>query len=101
MTLNFAGPVSDFDRAAALRGLCENPLYATTALAIRDAVDLKRLMIMVWVALWPAAIWGMYNTGYQANIVGADLGALDDWRISLLQLLGVTVGSEAGIIGNL
>lgn len=32
---------------------------------IRDAVDLKRTMITVVLALLPALIYGMYNTGYQ------------------------------------
>ena len=32
---------------------------------IRDAVDLKRTMVTVIIALLPALIYGMYNTGYQ------------------------------------
>ncbi|MBL7471705.1 NADH:ubiquinone reductase (Na(+)-transporting) subunit B [Robertkochia sediminum] len=32
---------------------------------IRDAVDLKRTMMVVVLALIPALIYGMYNTGYQ------------------------------------
>lgn len=32
---------------------------------IRDAVDLKRTMITVVIALLPALIFGIYNTGYQ------------------------------------
>ena len=32
---------------------------------IRDAVDLKRTMVMVIIALMPALIYGIYNTGYQ------------------------------------
>lgn len=32
---------------------------------IRDAVDLKRVMITVVIALIPALIFGMWNTGYQ------------------------------------
>ncbi len=38
---------------------------------IRDAVDLKRTMIMVVIALVPALLFGMYNVGYQHfNAVG-------------------------------
>jgi Na+-transporting NADH:ubiquinone oxidoreductase subunit B len=33
---------------------------------IRDAVDLKRTMITVVIALLPALIYGIYNTGYQS-----------------------------------
>ena len=32
---------------------------------IRDAIDLKRVMITVIIALLPALIFGIYNTGYQ------------------------------------
>ena len=32
---------------------------------IRDAVDLKRTMVTVIIALIPASIYGIYNTGYQ------------------------------------
>ncbi len=32
---------------------------------IRDSIDLKRTMITVIIALVPALIYGMYNTGYQ------------------------------------
>lgn len=33
---------------------------------VRDSVDLKRIMIMVWLAVFPAMFWGMYNVGSQA-----------------------------------
>jgi Na+-transporting NADH:ubiquinone oxidoreductase subunit B len=32
---------------------------------IRDAVDLKRFMIMVVIAIMPCTLFGIYNTGYQ------------------------------------
>ena len=35
---------------------------------IRDAVDLKRTMVTVIIALLPALIYGIYNTGYQFYI---------------------------------
>lgn len=35
---------------------------------IRDAVDLKRTMVTVIIALIPALIYGIYNTGYQYYI---------------------------------
>lgn len=39
---------------------------------IRDAVDLKRTMIMVVIALIPALLFGIYNVGYQHfNATGA------------------------------
>ncbi|MCS5781592.1 RnfABCDGE type electron transport complex subunit D [Klebsiella pneumoniae subsp. pneumoniae] len=32
---------------------------------MRDAIDLKRMMILVWFAVFPAMFWGMYNVGLQ------------------------------------
>ena len=37
---------------------------------IRDCNDIKRVMIVVVMALIPALLFGMYNIGYQAQILG-------------------------------
>jgi Na+-transporting NADH:ubiquinone oxidoreductase subunit B len=57
---------------------------------IRDAIDLKRVMIMVVFAATPAALIGMWNTGYQANTAIAAMGIemLPGWRETILLLLG-------------
>ena len=34
---------------------------------VRDAIDLKRMMITVVAALVPVVLFGMWNVGYQAN----------------------------------
>ncbi len=40
---------------------------------VRDGIDLKRVMIMVVIALVPAALFGMYNVGLQSAVAtGAD-----------------------------
>ncbi|WP_028864223.1 NADH:ubiquinone reductase (Na(+)-transporting) subunit B [Psychromonas aquimarina] len=69
---------------------------------VRDGIDLKRMMIIVWLATFPAMFFGMYNTGVQANeaIIGG-FAALDDWRVAILNILGVTMGSGAGLFDNL
>ena len=36
---------------------------------VRDAVDMKRAMITVVIALLPALLFGMWNTGYQTSLV--------------------------------
>lgn len=63
---------------------------------IRDAIDLKRVMIMVVIALVPAALFGMYNTGYQTALAtGADWGF---WKIfweGFLQVLPLYIISYA------
>ena len=38
---------------------------------IRDAVDLKRTMIIVVLALIPALLFGIYNVGYQHSMLSA------------------------------
>jgi Na+-transporting NADH:ubiquinone oxidoreductase subunit B len=57
---------------------------------IRDAIDLKRVMIIVVLAATPAALVGMWNTGFQANmaIQGLGLTGIEGWRGVLLPLLG-------------
>jgi len=52
---------------------------------IRDAVDLKRTMIVVVLALMPALLFGMYNIGYQ-HFGGATEGF---WTIFLYGFLKV------------
>ena len=49
---------------------------------IRDAIDLKRVMILVVIAATPAALVGMWNTGFQANMAmqGMGLAGLEGWR---------------------
>lgn len=78
------------------------PGYVTKGLThVRDNLDLKRMMIFVWLATFPAMFYGMYNTGIQANeaIVGG-YAALDDWRVAILNLLGVTMGNGASLFDN-
>lgn len=57
---------------------------------VRDALDLKRVMILVVFAATPAVVIGMWNTGFQANTALASLGmtSIDGWRGVLLGLLG-------------
>jgi len=39
---------------------------------VRDAVDMKRSMIIVVIALLPALLFGMWNIGYQSGLYGVD-----------------------------
>lgn len=57
-----------------------------TSAHVRDGVDLKRIMITVWFAAFPAMFWGMWNVGHQA-IPHLTNGVLDGWRGVLLPLL--------------
>ena len=57
---------------------------------VRDALDLKRVMIIVVFAATPCALIGMWNTGFQANAAMATLGIewIPGWRGSVMALLG-------------
>jgi Na+-transporting NADH:ubiquinone oxidoreductase subunit B len=64
---------------------------------VRDRIDLKRIMILVWMMTFPAMFWGMYNVGNQAAIALADGYALSDaWQVGLFQLFGGEFGADAG-----
>lgn len=64
------------------------PSVTKAAAHVRDGVDLKRMMITVWLCTFPAMFFGMYNVGLQANEAMATLGVaeLDSWRGSLISL---------------
>lgn len=55
---------------------------------VRDGVDLKRIMITVWLAAFPAMFYGMYNLGFQATDAMAAGQGVDSWRGWLIELLG-------------
>ena len=76
---------------------------------VRDAIDTKRMMTMVIVALIPCILMAMYNTGFQAQKIFA-AGAAEvpsgytvaegiwsgDWRYSVLEAVGVDVTYNRG-----
>lgn len=61
-----------------------------TTAHVRDGIDLKRMMITVWLCTFPALFFGMWNIGSQANGVYAAnpdlLAAQDNWRLALISL---------------
>ncbi|WP_170755738.1 NADH:ubiquinone reductase (Na(+)-transporting) subunit B [Ruegeria lacuscaerulensis] len=65
----------------------------TVAPHARSYVDMKRIMTYVVIATIPCILWGMWNTGYQANSAIATLGpdAATGWRIVLLQMFGISL----------
>ncbi|MEE4204099.1 MAG: NADH:ubiquinone reductase (Na(+)-transporting) subunit B [Halieaceae bacterium] len=67
-----------------------SPAHVTRSSAhVRDGVDLKRIMITVWFATFPAMFYGMYNLGFQANdVMAASGGALDGWRGAVISAIG-------------
>ena len=49
---------------------------------VRDGIDLKRMMITVWMCTFPAMFFGMHSVGMQANTIMMDLGLtqIGNWR---------------------
>ncbi len=68
---------------------------------IRDAVDLKRVMITVWFALMPALLFGIYNVGLQHfNSIGVEATLWEmTWFgfLKFLPLLIVSYGVGLGL----
>jgi Na+-transporting NADH:ubiquinone oxidoreductase subunit B len=57
---------------------------------VRDASDLKRIMITVVVALIPAVFMAMYNTGLQAHLaISAGALPLANWQTQAMETLGM------------
>ncbi|MEN8728657.1 MAG: NADH:ubiquinone reductase (Na(+)-transporting) subunit B [Desulfuromonadales bacterium] len=68
---------------------------------VRDAMDLKRVMITVVVALLPCFFMAMWNTGYQANLaMELNGGSVAGWRGVLLGMVGYS-GDPNSLTDNL
>ncbi len=70
---------------------------------IRDCNDIKRVMIVVVLALIPALLFGMYNIGYQAQLMGSpelfDAGFFGLFWFGLIELLPMIIVSYAVGLG--
>ena len=87
-----------FQKWYALFEVFDTFLYAPDSVTrstahVRDGVDLKRIMITVWMAAFPAMFYGMYNLGAQANGVMPAGQGVEGWHGFLIELLG---GYDAG-----
>lgn len=60
---------------------------------IRDAMDLKRTMTVVIIALLPALLFGMFNVGYQHNLAigNPDVTILRNFWFGFLKVLPIIV----------
>ncbi|WP_301099247.1 NADH:ubiquinone reductase (Na(+)-transporting) subunit B [Otariodibacter sp.] len=75
---------------------------------IRDALDSKRMMVLVWLALFPAMFYGMYNVGGQSfqalgQFASADVFAQNvagnishNWHYALANVFGI-LSQDAGV----
>jgi len=68
---------------------------------VRDAIDLKRTMMLVIIALVPCLLFGIYNTGYQHYRVIGELEIISFWEIffkgALVVLPLVVVSYASGL----
>lgn len=61
---------------------------------IRDALDMKRTMIIVVAAAVPALLFGMWNTGYQHNLsIGMEATIWENFVFGFLKVLPIIVVS--------
>lgn len=75
------------------------------SLHVRDALDSKRMMILVWLSLFPAMFYGMYNAGAQAILAVNHLGLLDqnissNWHYALAASLGIDLSANASMMSK-
>lgn len=67
---------------------------------VRDAIDLKRTMMTVIIAMMPALIFGMWNAGHQHYMAyGMQVGIMDEFVFGLLRVLPIIVVSYAAGLG--
>ncbi|MFT7639521.1 MAG: Na+-transporting NADH:ubiquinone oxidoreductase subunit B [Pirellulaceae bacterium] len=62
-----------------------------TSSHVRDSLDLKRMMVLVVLALGPCVLMALYNTGLQANLAissSEEVAVFSGWRGQIVQALG-------------
>lgn len=76
---------------------------------VRDYIDLKRIMIIVFFAVFPAMIYGWFNVGDQTVMAlstmanGAEVASTSyalfsaDYHYAIVQMLGGSLGADAGV----
>ena len=63
---------------------------------VRDAVDIKRVMIFVVIALLPCILMGFYNTGYQIQLAkGMTFSLLGCFWLGILKVLPIIIVTYA------
>ena len=64
---------------------------------VRDNIDLKRMMILVWMATFPAMFFGMFNIGHQAaGALAQGFELANTWQVGLFQLFGGELTADSG-----
>ena len=78
----------------------ENFIFSSTKktanpIHVRDAIDIQRIMVTVWLAAFPAMFFGMYNIGNQTleylTLIGSSNS--NDWHHIIINLVGYSQDS--------
>ena len=89
----FAGLHSTFDAFETFL-FVPNTVTGQRGAHVRDAVDMKRTMITVVIALLPALLFGMWNAGYQnALATGVERTVLCNFWFGFLKVLPIIIVS--------
>ncbi len=68
---------------------------------IRDAIDTKRLMSIVVIALIPSLLFGMWNTGYQHFLsTGTDVGFWQEFLYGFIKVMPLVLVSYIAGLGT-
>ena len=85
-----------FERYYAIYEMVDTLLYTPKTVTqfaphVRVSLDLKRAMTYVVLATIPCVLWGLWNTGFQANLALAELGldGIGGWRGWILETFGI------------
>ncbi|OOR99581.1 NADH:ubiquinone reductase (Na(+)-transporting) subunit B [Haemophilus paracuniculus] len=75
---------------------------------VRDALDSKRMMLIVWLALFPAMFYGMYNVGAQSLLAlgvgdfaqNVQTNVANNWHFALANAFGF-LSQDAGVFSKM
>ena len=71
-----------------------NTTNGVKGVQIRDAIDLKRLMMTVIIAMTPCLIFGIFNVGHQHFLaIGQEAAMMDKFWIGAIQVLPIVIVS--------
>jgi Na+-transporting NADH:ubiquinone oxidoreductase subunit B len=101
-------PGGKYERFYALYEMPDTFLYTPKDVTkgkthVRDAANLKRIMILVAIGLFPCLIMALWNTGYQAlTSVGAGAAWRDDFNTAIFAMVMGDLGAldAASLAGN-
>ena len=62
----------------------------TNPIHVRDSIDIQRIMVIVWLAAFPAMFYGMYNIGHQTLDYLSVIGTFNtnDWHHTVINFVG-------------